>query len=236
MSTSTDPAYAARQLWAGGFHAQLSTLSQDEPGYPFGSLAPYVLDLQGRPLLLLSHLSQHTRNVDTDDRCGLLVTQHGTGDVQQMARLSAMGHLRPAADPGGQTEYFACFPHAREYHEALNFRFYRFEPLRMHWNGGFATARWLDPGRVLRANPFAPEVIERITTHMNDDHAAALDHYWAAAGGPTVAGATRMTAIDAEGMSLRRSETLLRVTFPRPVGTAAEARAVLVEMASAAEA
>ena len=44
----------------------LSTHSLEHPGYPFGSVVPYVLDQEGLPLLLLSRLPQHTKNPDPD--------------------------------------------------------------------------------------------------------------------------------------------------------------------------
>ena len=43
------------------------------------------------------------------------------------------------------------------YAEQLNFRPYRLEPRRFHYNGGFAAARWLGCERVLRANPLDEE-------------------------------------------------------------------------------
>lgn len=49
----------------------LSTHSQAHPGYPFGSVVPYCLDNVGFPLLLLSHLAQHTRNLMAEPRCAL---------------------------------------------------------------------------------------------------------------------------------------------------------------------
>jgi putative heme iron utilization protein len=138
MQNGDEQARAARQVLAGTFHGVLSTHSLEQAGYPFGSVVPYVLDQGGVPLLLLSHLSQHTKNLDADGRCGLTVVEEGTGDVQQRGRLSAVGDVTPC-DPYGDSErYFRYFPHARMYFEQLRFRFYRFMPLRFHWNGGFA--------------------------------------------------------------------------------------------------
>ncbi|MBK5938318.1 pyridoxamine 5'-phosphate oxidase family protein [Halochromatium roseum] len=106
----TDPdqqAAAARQVLAGSFHGLLSTHSLELAGYPFGSVVPYVLDQEGRPLLLLSPLSQHTKNLEADSRCGLTVVEEGEGDVQQRGRLSAVGKVTPCgadADDGQSPE------------------------------------------------------------------------------------------------------------------------------------
>jgi len=231
QTTDDDPAYAARQLWAGAFRAVLSTHSLDEEGYPFGSVVPYVLDDTGSPLLLLSHLSQHTRNIDAESRCGFLVTESGYGDVQQLARLSALGDTRTVDVGDGAVRYFACFPQTRDYFEQLGFRFYRFEASRFHWNGGFATARWFGRDRILRHNPFEPGVEQRIISHMNQDHADTLRTYLERQSGMAPDADVVMVGIDAEGIDLRCGDRLQRLPLPRAVTTADEARAALVDMA-----
>lgn len=84
----------ARRLWAGSWSGVIGTHAADHPGYPFGSVVPFVLGEDGQPLLLLSPLSQHTRNIERDRRCSLTIAEAGTGDVQQLARLTAIGEVR----------------------------------------------------------------------------------------------------------------------------------------------
>ncbi len=88
----------ARRLWAGAFRGALSTHSVSHPGYPFGSVVPYCLDREGLPLLLLSHLVQHSKNLAADSRCGLLLTESGAEDVQQQARLSVIADCKPVTE------------------------------------------------------------------------------------------------------------------------------------------
>ncbi|MEA3277384.1 MAG: DUF2470 domain-containing protein [Pseudomonadota bacterium] len=232
MQSSDEHAYAARQVLAGTFHGVLSTHSLEQAGYPFGSVVPYVLDQDGLPLLLLSHLSQHTKNLDADGRCGLTVVEVGTGDVQERGRLSAVGDVMPTGPVADAERYFRYFPHARMYFERLGFRFYRFTPLRFHWNGGFATARWFGIDRIVRANPLSREAQARILAHMNQDHADALLGYLAAADGINDIDGVTMLGIDAEGIDLKVKDLLRRIPLVRAIGSAAEAREVLVEMAA----
>jgi putative heme iron utilization protein len=227
-----EQSHAARQVLAGAFHGVLATHSLDLPGYPFGSVVPYVLDGEGLPLLLLSRLSQHTKNLDADRRCGLTVVEAGEGDVQQRGRLSAVGDVSPGGADADAERYFRYFPQTRMYFEQLDFHFHRFTPRRFHWNGGFATARWFGADRIVRANPFAGEVEARILAHMNRDHADALRTYLTSTGIDPGDADVEMLGIDAEGIDLRAGERLHRVPLPRAVASAAEARAVLVEMAS----
>jgi heme iron utilization protein len=227
-----DPAYPARQLWAGGFHAVLSTHSVEQAGFPFGSVVPYVLGRDGHPLLLLSPISQHTRNIEADSRCGLLVSEAGDGDVQTLARLSAMGRLRRLPSDDDADRYFACFPHTRPYRAELGFRFYRFVPVKLHWNGGFATARWLGRDRIIRPNPFSMALETRILDHMNRDHADALRHYLGLPPDTSQDDPVTLVGIDAEGICLRHGDHLYRIASPGPMDSAESARQTLVAMAS----
>lgn len=233
MNSADQQAHSARQLLAGRRHGLLSTLSLEHPGYPFGSLAPYVLDYDGMPLLLLSHLSQHSRNVDADARCALTVMDIPHGDIQQVARLSAPGELRLLETPGEAAQrYFRYFPQTRMYFDELGFRFYRFTALRWHWNGGFATARWFGNDRILRPQPFDPSTEAGIVAHMNTDHRDVLPRYLARAGSIAPGdGELHVLGIDGEGLDLGDGSEHFRVALPRPISAAGEAREVLVEMA-----
>lgn len=230
MQSGDEQAQAARQLLAGTYRAVLSTHSLDLEGFPFGSVVPYVCGRDGLPLLLLSHLSQHTKNLVADARCGFTVVEHGIGDVQQLGRLSGMGRISPLEDSIDAERYFAYFPQSRMYFEELNFHFFRFVPERFHWNGGFATARWFSPERIVHANLFDVATEQRICGHMNDDHADAVRGYLgerlAADADPVC-----MCGIDGEGMDLRSGDVLFRVPFVRSISDAKGAREILVEMA-----
>ena len=224
MSPSEEQARAARQLMAAQLHGMLSTHSLEHPGYPFGSLVPYVLDYDGLPLFLLSHLSLHTRNLQQDARCGLMIAQQGAGDVQQLARLSAVGDVREIDAGSAGARYFRYFPQTRVYFEQLGFRFFRFDPLHFHWNGGFATARWFGNDRIVRPNPFGAatelSAIETLTmqppawlqAHLNERRPAT------ASGRPTIVG------IDAEGIDVRSADDLMRIALAHRVETLDELR------------
>ena len=232
MQSGKEQARSAGALLAGAFQGVLSTHSTEREGYPFGSVVPYMRDQTGVPIMLLSHLSQHTKNLDANPRCGLTLLESGGGDVQQRARLSAIGDVSAIATTADTERYFDYFPQTRVYHDELGFRFYRFQPIRFHWNGGFATARWFDPSRILQTTPFSLEVTKQILGHMNRDHAEALRHYLRRIADDSPDRPVVMVGIDGEGMDLRADEQLNRVHFPRNVKTPEEARALLVEMAA----
>lgn len=231
-SSGDEQARAARQVFAGTFHGVVSTHALEHPGYPFGSVVPLVLDQDGLPLLLLSHLAQHTKNLGADGRCGLTVVEAGAGDVQERGRLGVIGDVTLAGPDADSERYFRYFPHTRMYFEQLGFRFYRFTPLHFHWNGGFATPRWFGIDRIVRANPLSREEQTRIVAHMNQDHTDALRAYVAAADGDDGADDVTMLGIDGEGIDLRVGDGLLRILLARSIASAADARQVLIEMAA----
>ena len=229
MNAGEEQARSARHLFAGTFHGVLSTHSVEHPGYPFGSVVPYVLDRDGNPLMLLSHLSQHTRNLDADGRCSLTVVEEGTGDVQTRARLSALGDVSVAEPAQEMQRYFTYLPQTWVYYEQLGFRFYRFRPERFHWNGGFATARWFDASRILRANPFTPHTEQQILAELNQPGSDAFLRALVDGIDPDTGLAA--VGIDGEGLDLRTGDRLRRLGLPRAVGTEAEVQTVLAEMA-----
>ena len=228
MSTGDEQARSARHLFAGAFYGVLSTHSVEHSGYPFGSVVPYVPDRDGNPLMLLSHLSQHTHNLDADGRCSLTVVEPGEGDVQTRARLSALGDVSTADLSEDTQRYFEYLPQTRVYHEQLGFRFYRFRPRRFHWNGGFATARWFDASRIVRTNPFDHETEQQILAQLNQSDAEAFRRTLAGEVDPDSGLAA--VGIDAEGLDLRIGDRLRRISLPREVGTTAEAQTVLAAM------
>jgi putative heme iron utilization protein len=231
MKQSDEHAQSAQWLLASALQGVLSTQSIEHPGYPFGSVIPYVLDASGVPLLLLSHLSQHTKNIDADPHCGLTLLEAGRGDVQKRSRLSAIGDV-VRVDAGADADrYFNYFPHARDYHEQLGFLFYRFLPGRFHWNGGFATARWFAANRIVRANPLSREVEAEIVAHMNHDHADALQRYLHRATQAVSEAPVVMCGMDATAIDLRVGEDIYRIALTREIDSAQQARSVLLDMA-----
>ena len=79
---------AARQLFLQQSFGVLSTISLDVPGYPFGSITPYCADRQGYPIIYISYIAQHTRNILADPRVSLTVFENNTGSDDVQARAA----------------------------------------------------------------------------------------------------------------------------------------------------
>ena len=227
MPTTEEILQAARALLAGGFQGVLATQSLACPGYPFGSLVPYCLDGQGRPLLLLSHLAQHTRNLEQDQRVSLTVTQRGDGDTQELRRLTCTADaeaVQPLSTEIAE-RYFRYFPQTREYFALLGFRFVPLRPQRFHFVGGFGAARWISPERLDADNPFAQEFEAGMLREANDrftgepDLAAAL----ARRVGLAPSAPLLVAGLDPAGADLRQNARLRRLDFDTAVQDPQEA-------------
>lgn len=218
-----DAIEAACRLWHGSFDGVLSTQSLSEPGYPFGSVVPFCLDRTGRPLLLLSHIAQHYRNLAADPRCALTLFTRPSGDIQRGRRLTCMAACRANDDADALARCCRHFPNGRVYAEQLGFRLFRLEPRRFHYNGGFATARWLDPDRVLTRAPLSRDTEQELLHRLRTERADWLASLHRAPG----AVPPEPVALDAWGLTLRAGERLLRFDAEQPLtGWSALAEAV----------
>ncbi len=140
-------AEAARALLRAEQAAALTTLSQRRPGWPSASLVPYAIDARGEPLLALSAIAQHTRNLEADPRACLFVYDAAAAakDARTAARLAVYGKveaLEGAAEAEAKEAYLARHPDARGLFN-LDFKLYRLAVEEAQWVGGFAAAGWI---------------------------------------------------------------------------------------------
>ncbi len=224
----------ARRLLLRAYHGVLSTHSVDAPGYPFGSVAPYCLDRAGQPVILISRIAQHTKNIKSNPKVSLIVADDAADDVQAAARLTLLADAVRLADgcEAMAARYYEYFPRSRDYHATHDFDFYRLVLARARYIGGFGEIHWLQPRDVLRANPFTSAQELRIIRHMNEDHVEAMRRYCRQAGVRLDQGlAPALAGLDAEGFHLRVGARIVRFEFSQPVSNMQEARAALVAMA-----
>ncbi|MBK8011839.1 MAG: pyridoxamine 5'-phosphate oxidase family protein [Deltaproteobacteria bacterium] len=130
-------------------HGVLSTISHKHDGWPFGSVVPYALTVDGDILIYTASIAQHTRNFRADPRACLLVYEDPSrdADVQAHARLSVMGTVAEAIQPEAAQLwplYQARVPSAPAYGQTHDFKLYRIVPAHLRYIGGFGAIFWLD--------------------------------------------------------------------------------------------
>jgi len=232
----TQATRSARRLLLREYHGVLSTLSVEAPGYPFGSVVPYCLDRDGHPVILISRIAQHTKNIEADPRASLIAVEKGIDDIQSAARLTLLANAVRVPDDDSDTalRYYAYFANATEYHRVHGFDFYRLALVRVRYIGGFGEIHWIAPNDLPCPNPFTRAQEQAMVHHMNADHGEALAGYCRAAGIPIAPGSEpSLVGIDAEGFHLRVGTRLVRFEFATAVGSPLEVRAALMAMARA---
>jgi len=132
-----------RDLIEGAAHAALGTL--DAAGAPFVSLVALARDEALSPIIITSHLSSHTGQLEADPRASLLIAAIGKGDPLAHPRLTLTGRAE-AARPGEaaydemRRTYLAQNPKAQLYVDLPGFWFWRIAPEKVFLNGGFGRA------------------------------------------------------------------------------------------------
>ncbi len=222
---------AARRFLRRKRHGLLCTLSRRFDGHPYGSVVPFVLDHAARPVILVSRLAEHTRNLESDPRVSLLAHDEGQ-DVQAGARVTLVGD----ASPGTQMEsarYLNYVSGADRLLELGDFSFWTITPRALRFVGGFGDIRWITPDDYAPPDHALADLENGILARMNQDHAAALSDYCRRYHQRDCATAT-MIGIDCDGFDVRANGEVLRFSFDEPVTDAASARAALAAMARTA--
>jgi putative heme iron utilization protein len=228
------PEATARRLMRALDHATLAT-SQD--GWPYASLVLAALDHDASPLLLLSDLAEHSKNLKRDSRASLLFDgTAGRDDPLTGARVTVLGEVKPIDDARLLARFTARHPSAAGYAGFADFHLSRLEIARAHLVAGFGRIHVIAaPALRSPAAPALAAAESGILEHMNDDHAEAIELYATRLAGASGSG-WRMTGIDPEGIDLRCGSETGRVDFAEPVVTATAAPSALVALTQAARA
>jgi putative heme iron utilization protein len=241
------PAVAARRLMREAGSAAFATLTAGT-GAPFASLVTVATEADGTPILLLSDLAAHTRNIKADPRASLLFDERGPaagrpGDPLAGARVTLTGRMaRVAEDAAAATRrrFLAAQPGATGYAGFRDFGFYRLEIEMGHLVAGFGRIVDLKASDLLLDLAGAEAIVEGeadIVQHMNDDHADAVSLYATRLLGAPEA-AWRVTGCDPEGLDLAaataQGDIRRRLLFPEPVRHSGPLRANLKKLADTA--
>jgi len=176
------------------------------------------------PILLMSDLAEHTRNISRDPRASVLIDgTAGSKDAMTGPRVTLLGHIRADDDPGLGRRYLARHPSAGLYAGFGDFRFYRFEIVRAHLVAGFgkihrvegakiASPRWLDRDEAALIDWLAPQataIAQRLILEREND------------------GDCQVIGADPDGIDLMIAHRVRRYQFPAPVAEPTDFRAMI---------
>lgn len=230
-----DPRAEARRLLRISRWGTLATLDR-RAGSPYASLISFAADVDGAPLMLISRLAVHTRNLETDPLCSILLAQVGAGDPLLHPRVSLTGHAEKTDHPRASRRFLACHPDAAFYAGFADFGFYRMVLQGAHLVAGFGRIVDIAPEDLLLDLRDADGLLaaeEEAVAHVNADHADTVALYATRLLGLRD-GAWRVTGVDAEGCDLALQEERARLLFPERVTSPSELRIAFQKLATLA--
>jgi len=203
-----------------------AALATSMDGRPYASLVTVAFDHDLSPILLLSGIADHTRNLEVDPHVALLL--EGTQELanpQTGPRVTLTGHAVRDSDPRLRRRFLAVHPGAALYADFADFAVWRVCLERAHFVGGFGRAVWLDAPLVPPEDSAAlAQGEEAVLIEMNQDHGARLA---ALLSGRT--GDWRLVGLDVDGCDLAAGEDVVRVAFPLPIDVPGKALSMIAE-------
>jgi len=234
-----NPSRLAKSLFRRSRQGALATLMA-ESGDPYCSLVNVASAPDGSPILLISRLAVHTRNILADPRISLMLDERAPGDPLEGARIMVAGRAEEAGAERDllRRRYLNVHPSAETFVDFKDFSFFRIRPSGAHLVAGFGRIVDLGPEQFLTEVGDAASLIEAeqgAIEHMNEDHREAMNRYATKLLGAEAAD-WRCTGCDPEGLDMQAGATILRLEFPARVTGPGELRKMLVKLAEEARA
>lgn len=250
MSLATE----AKQFLRSTRSGILSSFSAKFAGYPFGSVMPFVLGHDCQPIVFISSIAEHTKNIIANPKVSLLVFQSNNlksaEDLHANGRLTLIGEAEQLDknDAIFMARYCRYLPESTGYLAMHDFQFYRINILQARYIAGFGKMGWVDGVDIIDVkNAENISNIAQLETsmieHMNTDHADSLlaycQHYYGVA--PSQA---NIIGIDCDGFDveavLKNKDIaddikILRFNFESPIFDANSARMAFVALSKVAK-
>jgi putative heme iron utilization protein len=239
MKTAPDfnPKTAAKKLLRESRSGALATLMPGS-GDPYCSLVNIATAADGAPLLLISTLAVHTKNLLDDPRCSLMIDERKEGDPLEGGRVMLLGTAIKTDDPDMRRRYLERHPEAEMYAGFADFAFYKMLLKGAHLVAGFGRIVDLKAEDVLTRVDDAPDMVAGetdILQHMNEDHRDTCRLYATKLLG-AADGDWRCVGCDPEGLELQYGRIALRLPFPQRVRAPGMLRVMLKQLADEARA
>jgi heme iron utilization protein len=235
-----DASRLARSLLRQSRQGALATLMAGS-GDPYCSLVNVASHPDGSPILLISRLALHTRNILADDRVSLMLDERTAGDPLEGSRIMLAGHAEEASGDDAKTlrrRYLNVHPSAEAFVDFKDFSFFQIRPTGAHLVAGFGRIVDLSPAQFLTDLSDCSALLEAeagAIEHMNADHREATNLYATRLLGAEAAD-WRCTGCDPDGIDLAAGARTLRLDFPERVTGPGALRKILVRLADEARA
>jgi putative heme iron utilization protein len=205
-SARPSAAEEARTIAASTNTGTLATLTTT--GDPWASFVTYGI-LDGAPVLCVSNLAEHGRNLAGDPRASIAVVDGSATDADPLAssRITLAGVAqRPLGDErdAARRAHLDAVPAAKYYVDFADFTLWVLRVDRVRWVGGYGRMDSATGADYAAAEPdpvkaVAAGAVER----LNDDHAEGLLAMSKALGGYPDTVAATCTGVDRYGLDLK---------------------------------
>jgi len=238
IANSVRPSAAeeARTVAASTNTGTLATLTAD--GEPWASFVTYGL-LDGAPVLCVSNLAEHGRNLAADSRASIsIVAPQRDADPLASGRVTVAGAVE---EPTGEERAAARDAHlsavaaAKYYIDYSDFSLWVLRVRRVRWVGGYGRMDSASGEAYAAAapDPVSPRSDGAIA-RLNGEHADALVAMAQALGGYPDTTAATCTGADRYGLDLRvvtpRGVAYTRIGYATPIDSIDELRSATVEL------
>jgi putative heme iron utilization protein len=240
MQTSFNPNRVTHSLLRRSRQGALATLMAGS-GDPYCSLVNVATASDGAPIILISRLAVHTKNVLADSRVSLMLDERAPGDPLEGARIMLSGTAERSSENNRDAlrrRYLNAHPSAADYADFADFSFFLIRPATTHLVAGFGRIVDLKPEQFLTDVSDAAALLEAeqgAVEHMNADHRDALGLYATKLLGAEAAD-WRCSGCDPDGLDLMAEGRTLRLDFPERVTSPGALRKMLVRLADEARA
>lgn len=226
----------ARTIAASTNTGTLATLTT--AGDPWASFVTYGL-LGGAPVLCVSRMAEHGRNLEHDPRASLgIVAPRAEPDPLASGRITLAGKVnRPEGDElaAARAAHLSAVAAAKYYIDYSDFSLWVLRVHRVRWVGGYGRmdSATGDDYAAAIPDPVQPLAAGAID-HLNADHAESLALMARVFGGYPDTDAATCTGADRYGLDLKvstpRGIAYTRVGFAAPIDAVGELRAATVEL------
>ncbi|KAI3413073.1 DUF2470 domain-containing protein [Psidium guajava] len=220
----------------------LSTFSHRLEGYPSCSMVDFACDADGSPILAISSLAYHSKDLLANSKCSLLVARDPEDRTDLVITLHGDAINVPEKDRESvRATYLSKHPNAL-WVDFGDFRFMRIEPRAVRFVSGVATALLgsgefaMEEYKAAKVDPIS-QFAKPVTSHMNRDHAEdtkLIVRHWTS----IPVDSAYMLDLDSLGFNVKAtcqgSNFKLRIPFPRQAADRKDVKTLVVEMLQAA--
>ena len=243
-------ALEAKQFLRSTHSGVLSSFSTKFAGYPFGSVMPFVLGHDCQPILLISSIAEHTKNIIANPKVSLLVFQSdnlkSAEDLHANGRLTLIGEAEQLDknDADLMARYCRYFPESIGYLAMHDFQFYRINIAQARYIAGFGKMGWMAGDELVNIKNIekATSIATMETSmveHMNADHVDSMlqycQHFHA-----VKPDAATLIGVDCDGFDveavIKDDIKMLRFNFESPIFDANSARMAFIALSKVARA